>query len=129
MILVDTSVWIDHFRSGDALLSKLLTECQVYVHPFVIGELACGNLRNRLEILDLLQQLPTVSVASDDEVLFLIAKHRLMGQGIGYVDAHLLASSLLQATRLWTRDKRLAAQAKELDLDWQPAGASFLHDR
>jgi hypothetical protein len=117
MILVDTSVWIDHLRDGDAILAELLTSSQVLMHPFVIGELACGNLRNRNEVLALLKDLPRATTATDEEVLFFIERHALMGRGIGYVDAHLLAATALgNATRLWTRDGRLRAQADALAL-------------
>ncbi len=117
MILVDTSVWIDHLRTGDAGLAALLNGSLVLMHPFVLGELACGNLHNRDEVLGLLRNLPRVTVATDDEVLFFIERHRLMGRGIGYVDAHLLAAVALAASaRLWTRDKRLRRVAEELSL-------------
>ena len=118
MILVDTSVWIDHLRVGDAELVTLLNNSRVLMHPFVLGELACGNnLRNRSEVLALLKELPRVTIATDDEVLFFIERHTLMARGIGYVDAHLLAAVRLSgATRLWTRDKRLQAVALSLAL-------------
>lgn len=116
MILVDTSVWIDHLRFGDSALINLLNTSQVLVHPFVIGELACGNLKQRTAVLTLLQDLPAAPIATDDEVLFFIETHRLMGRGIGYVDAHLLSAvSLMGAARLWTRDKRLYTIAKSLN--------------
>lgn len=103
MILVDTSVWVDHLRAGDAELAALLNGSQVLMHPFVLGELACGNLRNRMEVLALLKDLPRAAVATDEEVLFFIEQHALMGRGIGYVDAHLLAAVALgDVTRLWT---------------------------
>lgn len=112
MILVDTSVWVDHLRHGDEGLSALLNNCQVLMHPFVLGELACGNLRQRAEVLSLLKDLPRATVASDEEVLFYIERHELMGRGIGYVDAHLMAAVALDgAARLWTRDKRLQTLA------------------
>jgi hypothetical protein len=117
MILVDTSVWIDHLRSGDDDLVALLNTSQVLIHPFVHGELACGNLQNRSEVLALLRDLPRISVASDDEVVFFIERHALMGKGIGYVDAHLLASLTLDGTsRLWTGDRRLHDAAETLGL-------------
>lgn len=116
MMLVDTSVWIDHLRRGDASLITALHEGRVWMHAFVLGELACGNLRSRDEVLNLLQGLPTLQTAADAEVLFYIERHALMGRGIGYVDAHLLAAAQLGAVRLWTRDKRLAAVASELGL-------------
>ncbi|MCA0432273.1 MAG: type II toxin-antitoxin system VapC family toxin [Proteobacteria bacterium] len=117
MILVDTSVWIDHLRKGDARLIKLLHDAQVLTHPFVVGEIALGQLRQRREILEGLQNLPMSSLASDPEVLSYIETRRLGGTGIGYVDAHLLASaSLTPGTRIWTRDKRLKAAAHSLNL-------------
>lgn len=119
MILVDTSVWVDHLRKGDRGLAALLTASGVLMHPFVIRELACGNLRNRDEVLELLKDLPRVAVASDDEVLFFIERNALMGRGLGYVDVHLLAAVALQGTaRLWTRDKRCRAAADSLALGY-----------
>lgn len=117
MILVDTSVWVDHLRAGDAELVAVLARSMVLTHPFVIGELACGNLRNRTEVLRLLQDLPQVPVADDAEVLLFIERHRLMGRGIGYVDTHLLAATAFAApAQLWTRDQRLASVAHDLAL-------------
>ena len=117
MILVDTSVWVDHLRFGDERLADLLNTGQVLMHPFVRGELACGNLRQRSEILSLLKELPGSAVAHDEEVLFYIERHELMGRGIGYIDVHLLAAVALEAgTRLWTRDKRLRKLARELEI-------------
>ncbi len=114
MILVDTSVWIDHLRRGDAHLMATLLAGHVLIHPWVIGEIACGTLRERGQVLDLLRSLPLSPVALEDEVLFFIEQYALMGRGIGYVDIHLLASAQLAGARLWTRDKRLAAVANEL---------------
>ena len=116
MILVDTSVWVEHLRHGLPRLATLLQAGEVLIHPWVIGELACGNLRNRSQVLDLLQGLPAATVASDAEVLLLIEGDRLMGRGIGYIDAHLLASARLSQCRLWTQDLRLAAVAQEQGL-------------
>jgi len=117
MILVDTSVWVDHLRAGDAELAALLNGSQVLMHPFVLGELACGNLRNRTEVLALAKDLPRAALATDDEVLFFIERHALMGRGMGYVDAHLLAAVTLDGgTRLWTRDRRLRTVADALAL-------------
>jgi predicted nucleic acid-binding protein len=113
VILVDTSVWVEHLRRGLPRLATLLQEGEVLIHPWVIGELACGNLRNRSQVLDLLQGLPEAPLASDAEVLLLIERDRLMGRGIGYVDAHLLAAARLSDCRLWTQDRRLAAVAEE----------------
>jgi len=121
VILVDTTVWVDHLRADDAQLSALLLSNQVLMHSFVIGELACCNLRNRDELLTLLVDLPQAPVASDAEVLFFIERHRLMGRGIGYIDAHLLAATALSdaGTSLWTRDRRLATLATELQLGYR----------
>ena len=116
MMLVDTSVWIDHLRRGDAELVDALRAGQVGVHPFVVGELACGNLHSRAEVLGLLRALPPLPVVTDREALFFIDKQMLMGRGIGYVDVHLLASSRLGGALLWTRDKRLHAVATGLGL-------------
>ena len=116
MILVDTSVWVDHLRSGVPLLTNLLQEGEILIHPWVIGEIACGNLRNRQQVLDLLLGLPTALVASDSEVLLLIERGNLMGRGIGYVDAHLLAAAKLSRCGLWTQDRRLAVVAQEQGL-------------
>lgn len=117
MILVDTSVWIDHLRTTELKLAKLLVSGQVVTHPFVIGELACGNLKNRAEILFALQNLPVAPVAMDNETLSFIERHKLMGLGIGYVDAHLLASTALLGNGfLWSRDKRLVTAARGLDV-------------
>ena len=119
MVLVDTSVWIEFLRAGEPALAQALEAGLVLAHPFVIGELACGNLANRGEILGLLGGLPSVPQATHAEVLHLIDTRRLMGRGIGYVDVHLLAASLLSAdARLWTRDRRLAELARELDTDY-----------
>lgn len=115
MILVDTSVWIDHLRHGDAHLKQLLANGLACIHPMVIGELACSNLKARQNVLDLLQNLPTTRIAEDTEVLFFIEQRQLMGRGISYIDTHLLAATALEGTvKFWTRDKRLAAIAQEL---------------
>lgn len=117
MILVDTSVWIDHLRSGDSTLVNLLNNGQVLIHPFVIGELALGNLRQRDVVLDTLSNMPKARIAADDEVLAYISQCNLYGLGIGYIDAHLLASvRLTPNTLLWSRDKRLCAAAEQLNL-------------
>lgn len=116
MILVDTSVWIDHLRQGDAELADALQQGRVAIHPFVVGELACGNLRARAEVLGLLQALPSLPVATSNEVLFFIDSYALMGRGIGYVDVHLLAAARLAGAQFWTRDKRLHGAAADLRL-------------
>jgi predicted nucleic acid-binding protein len=115
-VLVDTSVWIDHLRFGDEDLSRLLDEGGVLCHPFVMGELACGNLRNRSEILDLLGNLPSAAVAQHDEVLRMVEERTLSGKGIGWIDMHLIASALLSACTLWTRDRHLTAVTKTLKI-------------
>jgi len=117
MILVDTSVWIDHLRRGNDRLRELLEEGEVLSHPFVLGELACGNLKNRDEILELLASLPEAGIAEQHEVLHVIARHRLPGRGVGWVDAHLLTAALLNRSRLWTLDKPLAKAARSLKID------------
>jgi len=117
MMLVDTSVWVDHLRNGAPALAAALEQGSVLMHPFVLGELACGNLKNRGEVLRLLGELPAAPVATGVEALNYIERRALMGRGIGYVDVHLLASVALAGTaRLWTRDKRLAAVAADLKL-------------
>jgi predicted nucleic acid-binding protein len=114
VILVDTSVWVDHFRSGSPRLAAFLTEGKVLTHPFVIGELACGNLRRRREVLATLESLPAAPVAAHREVLRLVEEKMLAGRGIGWIDMHLVAAALLAGATLWTRDGRLAAVAGEL---------------
>ena len=121
MILVDTSVWIDFLRAGNDKLAALLNASQVLTHPYIVGGLACGNLRNRTEVLALLAALPQAAAATDAEVLLLIERHRLMGRGIGYIDAHLLASAVLSSPAgIWTADKRLAALAADLGVAYRP---------
>jgi predicted nucleic acid-binding protein len=120
-VLVDTSVWVDFLRSGDPNLASLLKKMpgrnRVVIHPMIIGELACGNLKNRQSLLKLWNSLNTLIQASHEEVLYFIEHHHLMGKGIGYVDAHLLASvALAMDVRLWTRDLRLSRLAIKLDL-------------
>jgi predicted nucleic acid-binding protein len=119
VILADTSIWIEHLRAGVPALASVLEQGRVSIHPCVVGELACGNLRNRKEVLDLLGRLQRAPVATDAEVLGFIEARALMGRGIGYVDVHLLASvALADTARLWTRDRRLAAVATELSLSF-----------
>jgi hypothetical protein len=117
--LVDTSVWIDHLRRGNAKLAVSLRNGEVECHRFVIGELACGNLERRAELLSLLDALPQVPQVRHDEVLAFIASKHLMGRGLGWVDVHLLASALLGRTSLWTLDRRLAAQARALEVAFE----------
>ena len=114
MVLVDTSVWVEHFRKGYVGLDVLLNNNQVVCHSFVIGELACGNLKNRQQILSLLHVLPGAFHAEDKEVMHFIEIHRLMGKGLGYIDMHLLVSATLTQIPLWTLDKRLGKVASLL---------------
>jgi predicted nucleic acid-binding protein len=116
MVLVDTSVWVAHLQGGKAGLEPLLNDGDVICHPFIIGELACGNLKSRSELLSLLQSLPMASHVEHDEVMQFMENHRLMGKGLGYVDIHLLASALLSKTLLWTYDKKLNEAASKLGL-------------
>ena len=118
MILVDTSIWIDHLRSGNAALVRLLDNSAVLAHPWVTGELALGNLSHRDEVISLLRGLPQAALADNDEVLSLIDQEGLYGAGIGYVDAQLLAATRLTPdTRLWTADNRLSTVTARLGLD------------
>ena len=117
MILVDTSVWIDYLRAGDAELVRNLQNSLVVMHSMVLGELALGNLENRQRLLSLWQGLPAITSALDAQVLDLIESQQLMGRGIGWIDAHLLtAVSLADGVQLWTRDKRLKTIAENLSL-------------
>jgi len=117
MILVDTSVWVDHLQRGNSALAEQLKICAVRTHPFVIGELALGSLRQRAAILEAIRGLPTVQVAEHDEVLDFIHTHSLHGIGVGFVDTHLLAAAFLTpGSTLWTLDKRLAAAAGRIGL-------------
>jgi predicted nucleic acid-binding protein len=119
-VLVDTSVWIDHLRRGNAQLVARLEHGEVESHPFIIGELACGNLRRRNEILSLLGSLARVIEAEHDEVLSLVESRRVNGRGLGWVDVHILASALLGRTTLWTLDRPLAEQARRLGVLVKP---------
>lgn len=124
MIIVDTSVWIDHLDHGDALMTRLLDADDVLIHPFVMGEIACGNLPNRSTVLAEMGNLYAPVVAEHAEVLSVIEQRRLMGRGIGYVDMHLLASaSLTDSTHLWTRDQRLHNAANELGVAFSETNA------
>lgn len=115
MILVDSSIWIDHLRRTDAELDRLLANDEVLCHPFVVGELACGHLRQRAAFLAQLQALPQAATSTHAEALAFIERHALAGRGIGWADVHLLCATRLDAAAaLWTRDKRLANAAAEL---------------
>lgn len=114
MILVDTSVWVQHLRTGNPRLGALLDDEQVLSHPFVIGELACGSLGNRAEILTLLAALPEARVSEHHEVLHLVESARLYGRGLGWIDVHLIASALISRCGLWTLDRPLQQAAATL---------------
>lgn len=114
MILVDTSAWVDHLRAGSPRLRRLLEEGEVLCHPHVVGELACGSLGRRAEVLGLLKALPRATVASDEEAHRLVDAHGLHGRGIGWIDVHLLASALLSDAGLWTLDRRLEREARRV---------------
>lgn len=119
MILIDTSVWIEHLSKGGRVIEDLLKTSKALIHPFVIGEIACGNLADRAEILSLLNDLSTLPVAAESSVLYFIEQNQLMGLGIGYIDAHLLTATALEPpTRLLTLDKRLKAAAEALNLSY-----------
>jgi predicted nucleic acid-binding protein len=124
VILVDTSIWVDHFRAGDRVLMDLLEAGRVLGHPWVTGELALANLAQRREVLGLLAGLPQAQVASTDEMARFIETHRLYGLGIGYVDAQLLAGARLTGARLWSRDRRLVAATKRLDVQAGPTSSA-----
>jgi hypothetical protein len=119
MVIVDTSIWVTHLRHGSRKLEKLLLDAEVMCHPFIVGELACGNLKNRNEIISLLQSLPMAPTIEFDEFLFFIDRHHLAGKGVGFVDVHLLASAQLTGTPLWTAEKRLESAADQLELTFK----------
>lgn len=118
MIVVDTSVWIDHLNEPDAHLQELLRYDRVRMHPFILGEIALGKLRKRNQLLESLAELKMATVASESDLILAISALSLDGAGIGYVDAHLLLSARLDGVKLWTRDKRLSAQAKRLGVQY-----------
>jgi len=120
MILVDTSVWVRHLREGDPDLERLLNNGEVMCHPFIIGELACGNLKNRHKILSLLQLLPLATQAKHEEILHFIEQNHLMGKGLGYIDVHLSASAVLTGVPIWTRDKALNEANEALGIRFSP---------
>ncbi|HOW56364.1 MAG TPA: type II toxin-antitoxin system VapC family toxin [Smithellaceae bacterium] len=119
MVLVDTSVWVSHLRDGNTELADLLNDGRVLSHPLIVGELACGNLKDRAVILSFLQLLPTSIEAEHEEVLAFIENNRLMGKGIGYVDAQLIASAVLTGIPIWTLDKKLAQVADNLHIKYK----------
>ena len=117
-VLVDTSIWVDHFRKTNSQLKSLLEEDSVLIHSFVVGEIACGSFGNRKEILDLLQMLPRCKEADFDEVLGFISSKKFYGKGVGFVDVNLASSALLSPCLLWTADKRLHAIASTLNIQF-----------
>lgn len=119
-MLVDTSVWIEHLRHRQIGLISLLDRAEIQCHPFIIGELGCGSMIRRAEILQLLRRLPSVRVVQNEEVMTFVERHRLMGRGVGWVDVHLLASAKLENVLLWTADRRLAAIARSLGVYGEP---------
>jgi hypothetical protein len=116
MVIVDTSVWVSHLRAGNVTLERLLNKGSVICHPFIIGELACGNIRNRSEILSLLQALPMAIQAEHEEIMEFIEHNQLMGKGLGYVDIHLIASAILTGVPIWTFDKMLDQVSSQFGL-------------
>jgi len=119
MVLVDTSVWVSHFRETHDGLVGLLNRAEVVCHPFIIGELACGNLKNRAEIISLLEALPAAVVVEHHELLSFIEIRNIMGKGLGYIDVHLLAGALSTGIPLWTLDKKLHRVAEELQCNYR----------
>ncbi|MBN1780081.1 type II toxin-antitoxin system VapC family toxin [bacterium] len=118
MVLADTSVWIDHLRNMNDQLVDLLNDGEVFCHPFIIGELACGNLKNRKEILTDLQALPKTSIIDHEEIMFFIENNKIMGKGLGYIDIAILTSSLVTGIPLWTFDQKLNAEAIKFNLSY-----------
>ncbi len=120
MVLVDTAIWINHFQKESSDLQKLLLDSEVAIHPYVICELACGNLSNRQEILSLLESLPQTETISHEEILEFININKLYGQGVGIVDIHLIASALLAGLKIWSMDKSLITVAEHFNIVFKP---------
>ncbi len=116
MVLVDTSVWVLHLRKGSINLEKLLTDGDVISHPFIVSELACGNIKKRSEILSLLQTLPMAAQAEHEEAMEFIEYYKLMGKGLGYIDVHLIASAILTGAPIWTLDRKLDEASSKFGL-------------
>jgi len=116
VVIADTSVWVSHLRVGRPALETLLLEMEVVCHPYIVGELSCGNINNRTEFLSLLQALPMLPVITQEEFLHFVDSHKLMGTGVGFVDVHLLASSRLTGIPIWAEDTKLQSAAKKLKL-------------
>ena len=120
MVLVDTSVWVRHLREGDSDLKRLLNSGEVMCHPYIVGELACGNLKNRREVLSLLQLLPPATLAKNEESLHFIEQNHLMGKGVGYIGVHLSASAVLTGVPMWSYDKKLSEVNRGLGIEYNP---------
>ncbi len=120
MVLVDTSVWVRHLREGDSDLEHLLNNGEVMCHPYIVGELACGNMKNRREVLSLLQLLPLAILARLEEILQFIELNHLMGKGLGYIDVHLAASAVLTGVPIWSYDKKLNEASEGLGIRYDP---------
>ena len=118
MVVVDTSVWVSHLRVGKPGLASLLEDAEVVCHPYVVGELACGNLKNRKDILSLLEALPVTPAITQDEFMHFLQAQKLAGKGLGFVDVHLLASACLSRMPIWTQDSKLRNCARELKLSY-----------
>lgn len=118
MVLVDTSIWIDHLCNNNDQLFELLNDGKVFCHPFIIGELACGNIKNRNEIIAALQALPQSSIIEHDEIMIFIERNQIMGKGLGYIDIAILASSLVTTIPLWTFDQKLNTIAKKFKINY-----------
>ena len=118
MVLVDTSVWVSHFRHGNSRLQKLLKQSRIVSHPFIIGELACGNISNGTEIISLIQSLPMLDAVEHEELLLFIVHNKMMGRGLGFVDVHLMAAAMLAGIPIWTQDKKLKQACSRLGIDF-----------
>ena len=118
MVLVDTSVWVSFLRHGNSRLQELLHDSKVVSHPFIIGELACGNISNRAEIISLMQSLPMLDAVEHEELLLFIEHNKMMGTGLGFVDVHLLAAAMLAGIPLWTQDNKLKKAYSRLNIDF-----------
>jgi predicted nucleic acid-binding protein len=118
MVLVDTSVWVSHLRHGNPKLQEMLQEGKVVSHPFIIGELTCGNISNRVEIISLMQSLPMLDIVEHEELLLFIEHNKMMGTGLGFVDVHLMAAAILAGIPLWTQDKSLKQACSRLSIDF-----------
>ncbi len=117
MILVDSSIWVDHFRRNNEILSDLLSRHQLLGHPFILGEIMMGNPENRVSIFEALSDLPQARIAENDEVMRFVERNKIYGSGVGYIDAHLLASvRLMPRSSIWTTDRRMALVAERLGI-------------